>query len=98
MSGKIDAWQGDLSSVPRRQWDVVVVNILAHVIIDLLDRSGLLTYVKPGGYLILSGIIDQQQPDVETAVHAASGALLDRLHRRDWVTLVAQPDSVSKSF
>ena len=76
------------------QWDIVVVNILAPVIIDLLQTGGLMAYVKPGGTLILSGIIDAQQADVEAAVQSAGGQVINRLHHRDWVTLfAAQPDS-----
>jgi ribosomal protein L11 methyltransferase len=87
----LSVWQGDLSSVPRKQWDIVVVNILAPVIINLLESAELMDYVKPGGKLILSGIIEQQQPDVETAVAAAGGNIINRIHRRDWVTLTARP-------
>jgi ribosomal protein L11 methyltransferase len=91
VSATISAWQGDLSSVPRLQWDIVVVNILAPVIIELFETVGLMTFVKPGGKLILSGIIDEQQPEVEKALDEAGGTVVNRLHRRDWVTLIAEP-------
>jgi ribosomal protein L11 methyltransferase len=91
VSDMISTWQGDLSSVPLRQWDIVVVNILAPVIVNLLQSGALLSYVKPDGKLILSGIIDVQQAEVEEAVHASRGIVIDRLPRGDWVTLIAQP-------
>jgi ribosomal protein L11 methyltransferase len=93
VSQKIAAWQGDLKSVQPGQWDVVVVNILATVIINLLESGGLMSYVKPGGHLILSGIIDVQQGDVVKAVTMSGGSLINCLQRRDWVTLIIQPDS-----
>ncbi len=89
---QLSIWQGDLSTVGEDQWDVVVVNILAPVIINLLRSERLLDYVLPKGWLILSGIIDEQQPDVEAAVSAAGGRVTGRLFRRDWVTLIVQPD------
>jgi ribosomal protein L11 methyltransferase len=94
-SAMLSVWQGDLSSVPRKQWDIVVVNILAPVIINLLENGGLLSYIKPGGRLIMSGIIDEQKPDVEAAVVAAGGTIISRLHRRDWVTLIARPEGAA---
>jgi ribosomal protein L11 methyltransferase len=89
----ISAWQGDLSSVPAGQWDIVVVNILAPVIIKLLESGALISYVKPGGKLILSGIIDVQQAGVEVALHASGGRVIEILQRGDWVTLIAQPEA-----
>jgi ribosomal protein L11 methyltransferase len=85
-----DIWQGALESVTERGWDVVVVNILAPVIVELLRTGDLLGYVAPTGRLVLSGIIDVQAPEVETAVMQAGGAVVERLVVRDWVTLVVR--------
>lgn len=85
-----DIWQGALESVTERGWDVVVVNILAPVIVELLRTGDLLGYVAPAGQLVLSGIIDVQAPEVETAMVEAGGAVVERLVVRDWVTLVVR--------
>ncbi|MCA9932495.1 MAG: 50S ribosomal protein L11 methyltransferase [Anaerolineales bacterium] len=81
-------WQGTLTSVQERGWDVVVVNILAPVIMGMLENDGLMGYVGQNGRLILSGIIDEQVGGVETAVANAGGTILQRFIIRDWVTLV----------
>jgi ribosomal protein L11 methyltransferase len=90
---RIQVWRGELDSVVgetgRATWDVVVANILAPVIIRLLGEGGLLDYVAPGGQLILSGIIDQQGPDVEAALAAAGGQVRHIITVGDWVTYVA---------
>ncbi|MCB8989145.1 MAG: 50S ribosomal protein L11 methyltransferase [Ardenticatenaceae bacterium] len=83
------AWQGTLATVNERDWDVVVVNILAPVIIALLQEDGLMSYVAGNGRLILSGIIEEQAEGVETAVIAAGGQILQKLTVRDWVALIA---------
>ena len=83
--------QGDLASVSERPWDIVVVNILAPVIVELLANGGLLDYVAADGYLILSGIIDEQAPLVEAALQDAGGHTVRLLTQRDWVTFIAQP-------
>lgn len=82
--------QGDLGVVTARGWEVVVVNILAPVIIDLLSNHRLLAYVAPHGRLILSGIIDAQAPEVEQAILTAGGRIARLLQHRDWVTFLVE--------
>jgi ribosomal protein L11 methyltransferase len=80
--------QGTLAAVNERGWDLVVVNILAPVIIELLQTGELLEYVGAGGRLILSGIIEEQADGVEEAVAAAGGKVEQSYTVRDWVALV----------
>jgi ribosomal protein L11 methylase PrmA len=75
-----------------RRWDLVLVNILAPVIIALLARSRLADYLAEDGRLILSGIIEEQEADVGTALEAASLVVTDRMAIRDWVCLAAQKE------
>ena len=80
--------QGTLADVSERGWDVVVVNILAPVIVTLFREHELMQYVGEEGSLILSGIIDQQAEDVETAVDESGGRVHQQLQVRDWVSYV----------
>ncbi len=90
---RLRVWRGELDSVRAEAgpgpWDIVVANILAPVIIGLLGERGLLEYVAPDGHLILSGIIDEQGPDVEAALSAAGGQVRRVITAGDWVTYVA---------
>ena len=89
----IHCWRGELESVrdevARDSWDVVVANILAPVIIQLLDEKGLLDYVAAEGRLILSGIILEQGPAVEAAITGAGGRVERTITAGDWVTYIA---------
>jgi ribosomal protein L11 methyltransferase len=67
-------------------WDLVLVNILAPVIVQLL-RDGLAEHVSPGGVMVLSGIIDHQAPKVLEALDECRVSLAGQLQVRDWVTL-----------
>ncbi|MBP6787507.1 MAG: 50S ribosomal protein L11 methyltransferase, partial [Candidatus Promineofilum sp.] len=53
---RIHVWRGELDSTAAAAgpgpWDIVVANILAPVIIQLLGKDGLLGYVAPDGSLI----------------------------------------------
>lgn len=87
-----NVWQGELSSVRERAWDVVLVNILAPVIIGLLREHDLLSYAAESGRLVLSGIIDSQVAGVEEALLVAGGHVVERIVVRDWATLVVRPN------
>ena len=89
---KFIVWRGELPAVSKKEWDVVLVNILAPVIIRMLRDDRLLDYMAASGWLILSGIIDTQVGEVEAAVKTAGGRISEKLIVRDWVTLVVRHD------
>jgi ribosomal protein L11 methyltransferase len=68
-------------------YDLVLVNILARVICSLLDE-GLAQVLRPGGTVIASGIIDDQERQVREAFARHSIEVIDRIVERDWVALV----------
>ena len=90
---RIYVWQGELAGARaetgRQTWDVVVANILAPVIIQLLREDGLLEHVAADGRLILSGIIAEQGPDVVASLAAAGGRVVQTITAGDWVSYVA---------
>jgi ribosomal protein L11 methyltransferase len=88
VADQITVQRGTLITVQQQNWDVVVVNILAPVIIAMIEQDGLLNYVGEKGHLILSGIIDEQVEGVVTAVHQAGGHIRQTFTIRDWVALV----------
>jgi ribosomal protein L11 methyltransferase len=89
---QLAAWQssglGVASGRPDGPWDVVVVNILAEVIVELLGH-GLARTVAPGGRLILAGIIQPRAGAVQAALLAQGMAIAQRLEEGDWVALLA---------
>lgn len=73
-------------TLPNEQFDVVVANILADVIIGLGDE--LSARVKPGGVLIVSGIIDTREADVQSALVALGLTFAEVRRQADWVALI----------
>lgn len=71
-----------------RQWDVVVANILANVLVELMP--GLAAALAPGGRLILSGLLAEQEAGVTQAAAAHGLSLVDRRCQEDWVALVVK--------
>jgi ribosomal protein L11 methyltransferase len=80
-------WRDEVGA--RRAWDVILVNILPHVIIGLLE-AGLHTYLAPGGRMILAGIIEEREPEVRAALAEHGLSVVRRLGMGDWVSLLAQ--------
>jgi ribosomal protein L11 methyltransferase len=70
-------------------YDLVVVNILAQVIVDMIE-AGLAARIRPGGKLIAAGIIADQEPEVVAAMKRGGLSLAGRRQQEDWVCLVAE--------
>lgn len=74
--------------VGTEEYDIVVANILADVIIPMApvipDR------LKKGGYFITSGIIDFKEQEVKEAIEAAGLTVEEINHQGEWVNITAQ--------
>lgn len=70
------------------QYDIVVANILADVIIPL---SGVVRpFMKENGLFITSGIIADKEADVVAAMKANNFEIIDVVHMNDWVSVIAK--------
>lgn len=72
-----------------RKAPLVLANILAPVLIDLLE-TGLPELVSDNGFLILAGILDEQADPVGSAASAQGLHFVARRQKEDWVALVYQ--------
>jgi len=69
-----------------RQFNVVVSNILANVLIEMADDLAAMT--KPGGVLIASGIIDERENDVRLYLEGAGFTCIETRESGEWVALI----------
>ena len=67
---------------------MIVANILAEVIVFLLDE-GMADLLAADGVLIMSGIIEPRAGDVLAALECHNMSLVERLEEGDWVALTA---------
>lgn len=76
--------------------DIVVANILAPVILDLFE-NGLAKLVEPDGALVLSGILNDQQAEIEATMRRHGFTQITSRHQGDWVALCGsvKPPSAS---
>lgn len=71
-----------------RQYDIVVANILADVIVPLC--SVIQPFLKKDGYFITSGILDSKEEDVKRAMLENGFEIVDVVHMNDWVSVIGK--------
>lgn len=69
----------------RAPFDLIIANILAGPLIDM--AKAISAGLRPGGTLILAGLLDHQQHDVAAAYARHGCRLVDSIVRDDWPTL-----------
>jgi ribosomal protein L11 methyltransferase len=79
---------GNLTAAVRGEFDVILANILAEVILPLLD--GLQTLLAPGGTLVCSGIIESKMLPVQEKLTTQGFRILSVARQEEWVALAAR--------
>ena len=88
VTDQVRLMEGDLLNLGlTEQFDLVVANIIAKVIMDLIPN--LATVLKPGGLFLTSGIIDERGSEVEAALVANGFTIQKTLNEDGWVAIVA---------
>lgn len=70
------------------QFDFVCANILHNVLAEIM--GDLKAIMKPGGYMVLSGILDEKKPIVLEAVEKHGLKVIETLTQEQWVGIVVQ--------
>ena len=94
VSHQLELGMGSVAEVRGRNFSIqkaqlVIANILAPVLVQLLNQ-GLGELVMPDGCLILSGILGEQSPEVETALDIHGFRQVIKSQMGDWVALAAR--------
>jgi len=79
-------WEGSAAKATAT-YDVVIANIVADVLVFIADD--LKKLLRPGGRLILSGILDKYEAKIVEAY--ADMDVAERIALEEWVTLVVTP-------
>ena len=89
VSKTVEVKEGSLEMARGSLFDMIVVNILARTIAELIEKS-LLDYLNPAGLLIAAGIMASEEEEVKNAFIERGLKGLNRLQRGDWVTLIGR--------
>jgi ribosomal protein L11 methyltransferase len=92
VAGQIEWGVGSVREIRGGQFsiekaDILLANILAPVIIRLLDQ-GMVELLNQNGVMILSGILAEQEDDVRAALELHRLGVADRRQVGDWVGLM----------
>lgn len=90
LTNKITVRQNDLlkNVMNDELADVVVANILAHIILELIADAK--KQLKQGGVFITSGILQKNANDVEERLAANDFSIIDKFTEENWVTFIAR--------
>ncbi|TYT75251.1 50S ribosomal protein L11 methyltransferase [Desulfobotulus mexicanus] len=88
---KRDLFVGNLAEQAEGPFDLVVANILAEVVVILIPDIG--RVLRPGGRVILSGIIEEKVPMVLDALRINGFSALESELDRGWAVCVASLNS-----
>lgn len=88
LRSRIEVKLGSLEAVSG-PFDLIVVNILAHVIQEMLAQD-LARHLRPGGHFIAAGILETQADDVLRTFAVHSLRLVEKRREKDWVLLWAE--------
>lgn len=89
VTDRVRVEHGSLGNLGDETWQVIVVNILARTIVEMLGE-GLARHLAPGGKLVGAGIITDQVEDVERAFASQELTVSGRQQEGDWVTLIGE--------
>lgn len=88
MQRQIDVKQNDLLKGVNKRANVIVSNILAHILIDLVDDAYELLEDK--GYFITAGIITEKAHLVREKLEAANFKIIQINKIENWVSIIAR--------
>lgn len=88
VSEKCTAELGSIEKIADGKYDIGIVNIIKKVILPILPR--LKEIVKPGGYLILSGLMINDRKEIECALGAVNMNEYETHLDGEWITYKIQ--------
>jgi ribosomal protein L11 methyltransferase len=84
----VDVFQNNLLEGIQVKADVIVANILAEVIVRFTDAA--VQCLKPGGYFITAGIIQQKKDEVKESIESAGFQIEETVQLEDWISFIAK--------
>lgn len=88
LAAKITVKENNLLKDVTIKADVVVANILAPIILELIPDA--MRVLRPGGTFISSGIIKEQEEEILTALKNEGFKIRQINQMKDWIVIIAQ--------
>ncbi len=88
MGKKIFPLQGELHMVQDDDFDIIMANLYGDLLVQLV--KDIPTRLKPGGYVLLSGILYEYTYDIKTALIQRGFDLLKARYLEEYTTLLSR--------
>lgn len=85
--------QGELEALDEEDFDLIMANLYGDILLTLAGK--LTSFLKPEGYLLLSGIQYEYSYEVKTAVMKSGCQLLKSKYLEEYTTLIFRKESGS---
>ncbi|MCU7494701.1 MAG: 50S ribosomal protein L11 methyltransferase [Ignavibacteria bacterium] len=86
VGSKVDIRLGEISQVEDKNFDLVLANINKNILMDISQE--LTAHVKPGGTLILSGLLFSDEEDITGRYGKEGFIVTDKKQIDEWISLV----------
>lgn len=86
VADKIEVRNCEVQEVPETEFDFVLANINKNVLLNINEE--LYKKIKPGGKLILSGILDIDEEDIKKSYSLPNLKIIDKFQLDEWIALI----------
>ncbi len=84
--GNIEVFQGSLEDIPVVKEDIILANINRHILLKYMPD--LFTRLKPGGKLLLSGLLTDDKDIIKTSAIGNGFRFLEVKEMNNWIALL----------
>jgi ribosomal protein L11 methyltransferase len=88
VSGTLDVRTGVIDDVKETGFDLITANIQKNILIEICEA--IKQKVKPGGYIILSGLLDIDEEDINKHYSNAGLKFIEKSRMDEWISMVFQ--------
>lgn len=87
---RIEFLHGSVEAARGHRYDVLLVNILAAIIMPMIEHDGLLDLANSESTLVFSGIVEQQRLEFLNFLDQAGVMVKEIRKKNDWLAIIAQ--------
>jgi ribosomal protein L11 methyltransferase len=84
----IDVIHGEITDIKESDFDLILANIQKNILLDIAPE--IYSRLKPGGIIILSGLLDYDEADIQNDFSALGLSFLETKTLDSWIALVFQ--------
>jgi ribosomal protein L11 methyltransferase len=82
----VEIKQAEIKDIEKKEFDIVLANIQKNILLDIVSELKL--RIKQDGFLILSGLLFNDEKDIVSKYKEYGLTLVDKLQLDDWISLV----------